>query len=64
MDSCEINHHVDRQSGLYGCSTTFDIGKCQILALQYNTIIYCFISFHMRHSQNTFIKMFIHKYKE
>ena len=29
-------------------------------AIQYNTIqlFYCFISFHMRHSQNTFINMF------
>ena len=28
--------------------------------LQYNTIqlFYCFISFHMRHSQNTFVNMF------
>ena len=28
--------------------------------IQYNTIqlFYCFISFHMRHSQNTFINMF------
>ena len=31
-----------------------------ILTIQYNTIqlFYCFISFHMRHSQNTFINMF------
>ena len=39
-------------------------GCCQLLAkiyaIQYNTmqLFYCFISFHMRHSQNTFINMF------
>ena len=31
-----------------------------VASIQYNTIqlFYCFISFHMRHSQNTFINMF------
>ena len=36
------------------------INKILLFCLQYNTIqlFYCFISFHMRHSQNTFINMF------
>ena len=57
----------------YGIQATITSGPAQEIlvfialassdgSIQYNTntiqLFYCFISFHMRHSQNTFINMF------